>query len=80
MKKIFSIYKKHREIINYLFFGGATTFVSWGVYGLMIMITEQSMTVDRSVSVSNVISWAAAVTFAFFANNLTVAPGREFDS
>jgi len=82
MKKIFSIYKIHREIINYLFFGGATTFVSWSVYGLMILITTQStmtITVKQSINISNIISWAAAVTFAFFANKLWVFESRSWN-
>ena len=78
IKKIFSVYKNHREIINYLFFGGATTFVSWGVYGLMILITARSMTVSQSINLSNIISWAAAVTFAFFANKLWVFESRSW--
>ena len=70
MKKIVSVYKSHRELINYLFFGGATTFVSWCVYGLMAL--------TQSIEVSNIISWLAAVAFAFFANKIWVFESRSW--
>ena len=72
------IYKKHEEIIKYLFFGVATTVVGWVVYFLMLLggkaifelPTEDtaSATYLAVYSVAQIIQWVAAVLFAFFTN------------
>jgi len=54
------------EIIFYLIFGVLTTLVSWVSYALLVEFT------GLSVTVSNIISWIAAVTFAFGTNKVWV--------
>ena len=58
--------KKYREIIVYVIFGGLTTAVDFGSY------TVLSKLFHINDSVSNVISWFAAVIFAYITNKLFV--------
>ncbi len=58
--------KKYREIIVYVIFGGLTTAVDFGAY------TVLSKLFHINDSVSNVISWFAAVIFAYITNKLFV--------
>ena len=67
MDKLKALYLKHKEIINYLIVGGLTTVVSLGVYyGLVLTVLNPEKPVQ--LQVANVISWIAAVTFAYFTN------------
>ena len=58
--------KKYRELIVYVIFGGLTTVVDFGSY------TVLSKLFNVNDSVSNIISWLAAVIFAFITNKLFV--------
>ena len=72
------IYKKYEEIIKYLFFGVATTFVGWAVYFLILICGKEayglpaedttSATYLAIYTAAQVIQWIAAVLFAFFTN------------
>lgn len=59
-------YKKYKEALLYIFFGGLTFLVSVISYGLL---TEILLLHEL---VSNVISWVIAVSFAFFTNRIWV--------
>ena len=61
------IYKKYKEIINYLIVGGLTTVVSLAVYYACVLSIFNP---DEPVQLqaANIISWIAAVTFAYFTN------------
>ncbi len=59
-------YKKYRELIVYVFFGGLTTFVDFGVYMLLTDI------LFLDIVIANSIAWAAAVLFAFAVNKTIV--------
>ena len=67
------IYKKYKEIINYLIFGGLTTLVSIGTYALFTIVFN----IDYLVS--NVLSWIIAVLFAFITNKLFVFASKRCD-
>ncbi|WP_294578632.1 GtrA family protein [uncultured Thomasclavelia sp.] len=54
--------KELTELISYIFVGGCTTLVNFIVYFLLISY------LGTSWLVANVISWVAAVMFAYFAN------------
>lgn len=69
MYKIFEIIKKNKEIILYLVFGVLTTAVSIGVFAVTEYLGIHEL-------VGNVISWVAAVTFAFFTNRIWVFESR----
>ena len=68
-----SLYKKYKEIINYLIFGGLTTLVSIGTYAIFTKIFN----IDYLVS--NVLSWVIAVLFAFITNKLFVFESKSKD-
>ncbi len=71
MKKIWDLYHKYEEIINYLIVGGCTTIVSLGVkYGLLFTILDASDAVELQAAV--IISWIVAVAFAYVANRIFV--------
>lgn len=60
-------YDKYIEIINYLIVGGLTTLVSLSVYYICVL-TFLDPTSPMQLQIANIISWIAAVTFAYYAN------------
>ncbi len=76
MKKIKELYIKYKEIINYLIFGVLTTIVGLGVYyGLTLTVLDPSKALE--LQIANIISWIAAVTFAYFTNRKWVFENKE---
>jgi putative flippase GtrA len=74
--KIKNICIKNREIIVYLIVGVLTTIVSLGVYyGLVLTILDPNKALE--LQIANVISWIAAVTFAYFANRIFVFKSKN---
>ncbi len=73
------MFTKYKEIIMYLIFGVLTTFVSWGSYALFEMMFKAAI-VDTKVlvAVANVLSWVAAVLFAYITNKLFVFDSKSF--
>lgn len=64
--KLLDLYKKYKEIINYLIFGGLTTLISIVTYALFAKVFN----IDYLIS--NVLSWIIAVLFAYITNKLFV--------
>ena len=64
-KSILTLYKKYKEIINYLIVGGLTTIVSILSYIIFKLIIPNYIT-------CTVLSWIAAALFAYFANRIFV--------
>lgn len=60
------IYKKYKEILLYLFFGGLTTIISIGSYSYCDIVTHMDPLV------ANIISWILAVLFAYVTNKIWV--------
>ena len=56
-----NLYKKYKEIIDYVIVGALTTFVSIASYWVLRLIINNYM-------VNTIISWICAVLFAYFAN------------
>ena len=76
MKKLinwcFDIYKKYKEIINYLICGVIATIINIGVFaGLNFLIGEELY------QVSNVIAILASVFFQYFTNRFFVFERKE---
>ena len=76
MNKIFKLYKKYKEVINYVIVGGLTTFVS------MILFYGSTWTfLDGEdafqLQVANVLSWTGAVIFSYFANRIFVFESKK---
>ena len=66
MKKIMELYKKYKEIINYLIFGGLATVVNFVSY----LIVARLIGVDEVISSG--ISGFCSVLFAYITNKLFV--------
>ena len=66
MEKISALFKKYKEIILYLFFGGATTIVNIVCYFLLYDVFSVSNVI------STIISQIVAIIFAFVTNKLYV--------
>jgi len=65
------LYKKNKEIVNYVIVGGLTTVVSLGVkWGLLFTVLDASDGVQ--LQIANVISWICAVLFAYVTNRIFV--------
>lgn len=67
LRNILALYEKYKEIINYLIFGGLTTVVSLTTkYLLLFTIFDATNSIQLQTSI--IISWIAAVLFAYFTN------------
>ena len=71
-KKLRNFINKHWDILSYLFFGGLTTVVSFATYTLFYHYA------GLSAAVSNVISWVAAVAFAYLTNKPFVFKSNDW--
>lgn len=60
LKDYFPFYKKYKELLLYLFFGGLTFFIGIGVYAWM----NEYLGVNALIA--NIVSWIAGVTFSFY--------------
>ena len=76
MRRMIKIYKKYKEIINYLIVGGLTTVVSLAAY-YGCVLTFLSPEDGVQLQVANIISWIAAVTFAYFTNRKFVFESKN---
>lgn len=59
-------YKKNKEVLLYLFFGGLTFIVSIGTYAFF------NISLGINELIANVMSWILAVMFAFLTNRIWV--------
>lgn len=71
MKKIFNLYKKYEEQINYLIVGGLTTIVGVGSK-LLLLFTILDQTNGLQLQIAEIISWILAVLFAYITNRIFV--------
>lgn len=74
LKLLNPFYKKNKEVLLYLFFGGLTFLVSVFTYAYF------NVTMGINELIANIISWVIAVTFAFITNRIWVfqAPTNTF--
>lgn len=73
MKKLLELYRKYREPVNYLIFGGLTTLVSLVTYALFVEVCGMGVVAGKALS------WVCAVTFAFITNKLWVFFSADMD-
>lgn len=73
-KKLTALFRRHYDVLSYLFFGGLTTLVNYLVYLPCYNYLR------FSASVSNVIAWAAAVAFAFLTNKPFVFKSHDWSA
>lgn len=65
MSKLFNLYKKNKEIINYIIVGGCTTVVSVVSYYIFRLFITNYL-------VCTILSWVVSVLFAYIANRIFV--------
>lgn len=76
MDKLLKLYRKYEEIVNYLIVGVLTTIVSIAVkWGLLFTILDAKNAFELQVAV--IISWIAAVAFAFVTNKIFVFKSKN---
>ena len=76
LKKILDLYKKYKEIINYLIFGVLTTIVNL-VIKYILLFTILNPTNAFELQVAIIISWIAGVLFAYFTNRKFVFESKN---
>ena len=74
IEKGLNFYKKHREVLNYLVFGGLTTLINIIIFALCYDL------LSMSTVLSNCIAWLVAVIFAFVTNKLFVFDSKSTES
>ncbi len=78
MEQIKKLYEKYKELINYLVVGVLTTVVSLGTYYLCVFtILDPNSAIQ--LQIANILSWVAAVTFAYFTNRKYVFESQNED-
>ena len=70
------LYKKYKEIINYLIFGVLTTVVSLATYYICVF-TFLNPENPVELQIANIISWIFAVIFAYVTNRKYVFESKE---
>ena len=76
MKKIFELYKKYKEIINYLIFGFLSTMVNLITYYICVTtILNPDNPVE--LQIANITAWVVAVIFAYIVNRKFVFESKE---
>ena len=76
MNKIIELYKKHKEIINYVIVGGLTTVTSMTIfYGSTLTFLDGNDPFE--LQVANVLSWVGAVLFSYMANRIFVFESKN---
>ena len=76
MIKLKNLYKKYKEIINYLIIGGLTTVVSLATFHIVRIFFLTNDT-QLDIQISNIISWFFAVLFAFITNKKYVFESKK---
>lgn len=76
MKSIKELYKRYKEIINYLIVGVLTTVVSLATYYICV-ITILNPKNGIELQLANIISWICAVAFAYITNRKFVFKSKN---
>lgn len=63
-------YKKHKEVLMYLFFGGLAFFLNLGLFALFTGVLH------LDALIANAFSWVICVLFQFFTNRTWVFDGK----
>ena len=66
LRNFFNLYKKHKSVLLYIFFGGLTTVVSIGSF----VLCDSVLRIHPLLA--NLISWVCAVSFAYVTNRVWV--------
>lgn len=78
VNKVLNLYRRYKEVINYLIFGVLTTIISLVVYyGLVFILLDASRAIE--LQIANIISWIAGVIFAYVTNRKFVFDSKNKD-
>ena len=70
------MYRKYKEIANYLIVGGLTTILSLSVYyGCVSTFLDPKNEIQ--LQIANILSWIAGVIFSYFMNRIFVFESKE---
>ena len=80
MKKFWNwcweMYRKYKELANYLIVGGLTTVLSLGVYyGSVLTFLDPKNEIQ--LQLANILSWIVGVIFSYFMNRIFVFESKE---
>lgn len=64
MKKVWELYKKYEELVNYLVVGVMTTMISWATYGICKLVMNVENAVIMQIAVF--LRWFAGLVFSYF--------------
>lgn len=76
-EKCLELFKKYKETILYLVFGGLTTLINIVAFWALNKLLALSMDKDTALMVSNAIAWVVSVLFAFITNKLFVFESKS---
>ena len=76
MEKIINIYKKYKEVINYLIFGFLTTMINLLTYYICVT-TILNPEDPIELQIANIIAWIVGVVFAYVVNRKYVFESKE---
>ena len=79
MDKLKEMYRKYKEVVNYLIFGVLTTVVNWITYILLVKLAGFGKS-DVRIMAANAAAWFVAVLFAFITNKLFVFGSRDLSA
>lgn len=65
IKRCLNLYKKNKQVINYLIVGALATFISIGSFAIY-------QTIINNYIINIILSWCTAVVFAYFTNRIFV--------
>ena len=77
-KRVRALIVKYWDVLSYLFFGGLTTVIDWGVSFLLYYLWGDA--IDATPILlhgANVVAWVAAVAFAYVTNRIWVFESRR---
>lgn len=73
---IWEMYRKYKELANYLIVGGITTVLSLSVYyGSVLTFLDPKNEIQ--LQIANILSWIAGVVFSYFMNRIFVFESKE---
>lgn len=70
------IYKKNKEVINYLIFGFLTTMINLAVYFILTVSVLDARN-SLELQIANVVAWIVAVIFAYITNRKFVFASKN---
>lgn len=76
MSGIIDLYKRNKQVINYLVFGVLTTFVNLIVY-YILTFTILDPDIALYMQIANVIAWVVSVAFAYITNRKYVFESKN---